>query len=139
VKIVAISTTRELMTMVFLFPLVLVVLLLGTSTTAFVRHDRFGFRNNCLVSSLSSSTYDDDAAFYRDLKEAKKKILGAPIPPEQLKDSAVDAEQEFLEAMKQTKKEFEEAKEELGSKDAAIDFFLQKLREVDEQGDEEEE
>jgi hypothetical protein len=93
------------------------------------------------LSSSSSSTAadDDDAAFYRDLKEAKKKKLGAPIPPEQLKESAVDAEQEFLKAMKQTKKEFEEAKEELGSKGAAIDFFLQKIREEGERQEDEEE
>jgi hypothetical protein len=70
---------------------------------------------------------DDDADFYRDFQKAKNEKFGSPIPPEQLKESAKDAEQEFLQAMKQSRKEFQDAKDELGS-NGAVDLFLGKIQ-----------
>jgi hypothetical protein len=73
---------------------------------------------------------DEDANFYRDLREAKKSKLGSEIPKDQLKESALNSELEFLEALKQAKKEFQDAKEELGF-DGAVDMIIGKLREDD--------
>lgn len=90
---------------------------------------------------LKSSTHDNDGAsiedsddsdFYRSLNKAKRAKLGAPIPPEQLRESAIDSENEFLEAMRKTTQEFQEAKDELGS-DGAVDLFLGRLRKEDEE------
>ena len=75
---------------------------------------------------------DDDSSFYRALEEAKKSKLGGYIPEEQLKASASNAESEFLAAMKEARREFDDAKEKLGSQ-GAIDMFLNKIRK--EQGD----
>jgi len=44
-----------------------------------------------------------------------------------LKESALDAEEEFLEAMKQVRKEFRVSKEKLGS-EGAVDLFMDKIR-----------
>jgi hypothetical protein len=86
--------------------------------------------------SPSSSSSDDDTepiddSFYLDLKKAKAEKLGAEIPPEQLKESARGAENEFLQAMKQTTQDFEKAKETLGS-EGAVELFLDNLRKEDE-------
>ena len=70
------------------------------------------------------------------MKKAKNEKMGAPIPREQLKDSAKDAESEFLQAMKQSRKEFRDAKEELGS-EGAIDLFLGKIEIEDKRREEE--
>ena len=79
---------------------------------------------------------DDDAEFYRDLQRAKQK-LGGSIPPEQAKEAAAQAEGDFLRAMRDTKDEFQKAKEELGS-DGAVDLFLDIIREEDRIREEEE-
>ena len=79
---------------------------------------------------------DDDDEFYRDLRRAKHEMLGRSIPPEQARESAVQAESDFLRAMRETKDEFEKAKEELGS-DGAVDLFIDRLREEDERDDDE--
>jgi len=82
--------------------------------------------------------YDDgDNEFYRDLQRAKLEKLGGSIPPEQARESAEQAEADFLQAMKETKSEFEKAKEELGS-DGAVDLFLDRIREEDKLREEEE-
>ena len=76
---------------------------------------------------------DDGTAFYRDLQQAKKEKLGAEIPPDQLRDSAISGEEEFLNAMKQSQKEYQEAKEKQGEDSlSASDFFLQKIRKEEE-------
>ena len=80
---------------------------------------------------------DDDDAFYRDLQRAKQEKLGGSIPPEQAKESAAEAEADFLRAMRETKDEFQKAKEELGS-DGAVDLFLDRIREEDKTRGEEE-
>lgn len=76
-----------------------------------------------------SADSDDDATFYRELQEAKKN-LGAALPEDQLRESAVSAEQEFLRAMQQSKEQYEQAKaqEDL----SASDFFLRKIKEEEE-------
>ena len=74
----------------------------------------------------------DDSDFYRDLERAKIDKLGVDIPPEQARQSAIQAEQDFLAAMKEVSKEFQEAKEELGS-DGAVDLFLNRIRKEDEE------
>ena len=74
---------------------------------------------------------DDDAEFYRDLQRAKLQKLGGSIPPEQAKRAAAQAEGDFLRAMRDTKDEFQKAKEELGS-DGAVDLFLDRIREEEE-------
>eukprot|EP00536_Pseudo-nitzschia_multiseries_P012285 jgi/Psemu1/31583/gm1.31583_g len=84
-------------------------------------------------------SYNDggDEDFYRALQRAKLKKLGGSIPPEQVKESAAQAEADFLQAMKETKTEFQKAKEELGS-DGAVDLFLDRIREEDKFRDEKE-
>lgn len=81
--------------------------------------------------SAASSSGDDDAEFYRDLRRAKAEKLGGSIPPEQARASAAQAEADFLRAMRETKEEFERNKAELGS-EGAIDIFLDRIREEDE-------
>lgn len=77
---------------------------------------------------------DEESNFYRDLREAKKSKLGSDIPKEQLKEAASASESEFLEAMRQAKKEFHDAKERLGF-DGAVEMILGRLREEDSDGD----
>lgn len=85
-----------------------------------------------LLLGISSSGYgDDNFDFYRDLERAKIEKLGANIPPEEARKSAVQAEQDFLAAMKEVSKEFQKAKEELGS-DGAVDLFLNRMKKEDE-------
>ena len=79
---------------------------------------------------------DDDTSFYRALEEAKKSKLGGFIPEGQLKESASNAESEFLAAMKQARKEFDEAKERFGSQ-VAVDMFLNKIRKEQDETDDE--
>jgi hypothetical protein len=83
------------------------------------------------LMGLLSDDNDNDDGFYKDLQRAKMEKLGTPIPPEQLKASAQDAESEFLKAMQETTQEFEAAKAELGS-DGAVDLFLGKIQAEDE-------
>lgn len=83
----------------------------------------------------SEDAWENDADFYRDLGKAKLKKLGRSIPPEQARKSAVEAEGDFLQAMREAKEEFRKAKEDLGS-DGAIDLFLGRIREEDEKNDE---
>ena len=106
---------------------------------SFVEVPRMSIIKRSTSSVLPAVTDDDvdDSDFYRDLQKAKNQKLGSPIPEEQLKESAQDAEQEFMRAMKQTKKEFQDAKEELGST-GAVEFFLERIREEDEQAQQEE-
>ncbi len=80
--------------------------------------------------------FDNDDEFYRDLRRAKNQKLGRSIPPEQAQESAVQAEGDFLQAMRETKDEFQRAKEELGS-DGAVNLFLERIREEDERQNEE--
>lgn len=75
-----------------------------------------------------------DLNFYRDLERAKIEKLGASIPPEQARQSALQAEQDFLSAMKEVQAEFIEAKEEMGS-DGAVEMFLNRIRKEDEKRD----
>ena len=83
------------------------------------------------IMALLGNENEEDEEFYRDLQSAKKDKLGAEIPPEQLKESAKNAEEEFLQAMSKSREEFRSAKNELGSS-GAIDMFLEKIREEDE-------
>ena len=62
----------------------------------------------------------EDYKFMKDLQDAKQKI-GTPIGyecTEEAEEAAISAQNDFLEAMKQAKKEFNEAKEELGVDEA---------------------
>lgn len=77
------------------------------------------------------SAFGGDSSFYRDLRKAKVDKFGFRIPPDQLKESAQNAESEFLQAMEETSKEFQKAKDDLGSK-GAVDLFLEKIRQEDE-------
>lgn len=112
-------------------------------TTAFVHHSRcLGVSKSLLPvkatpdGAEANRNDNDDADFYRDLRQAKKEKLGRSIPPEQARESAVQAEGDFLQAMRETKEEFEKAKEELGS-DGAVDLFLGRIREEDERNEDE--
>ena len=73
---------------------------------------------------------------FTNLQRAKIEKLGTPIPPEQLKTSARDAESDFLKAMRETTQEFEAAKAELGS-DGAADLFVGKIQTEDERKEQE--
>jgi hypothetical protein len=73
---------------------------------------------------------DEDAAFYVDLREAKKAKFGSDLPQEQLKESSKSSELEFLNAMKQVKQEFQDAKETLGL-DGAVEMIIERLRKDD--------
>ena len=66
-------------------------------------------------------------SFYRNLDQAKRDKLGADIPKEQLQALAQEAENEFLQAMKEARQEFQKAKSKLGS-DGAVDLFLEKIQ-----------
>jgi hypothetical protein len=74
---------------------------------------------------------DNDAAFYQDLEKAKREKLGSKIPPDQLRESALSAESEFLQAMEQSKEEYREAKER-DEDISASEFFLRKIRQDEE-------
>lgn len=90
------------------------------------------------IVDADDTTNDDDDEFYRNLRKAKLEKLGGSIPPEQVREVTAQAEDDFLQAMKETKDAFQRAKEELGS-DGAIDFFLKKIREEDRLREEEQE
>jgi hypothetical protein len=75
---------------------------------------------------------DNDAAFYQDLGKAKREKLGSEIPPDQLKESALSAESEFLQAMEQSQEEYREAKER-DEDISASEFFLRKIRQEEEE------
>ena len=81
---------------------------------------------------------DGDEEFYRDLRRAKREKLGASIPPEQARRSAVRAEADFLAAMREQTEDFRKKKAELGS-EGAIDSFLDMIREEDEKRERERE
>lgn len=92
----------------------------STTTVTYVRND----------DNDESSVDDDDAKFYQDLQKAKKKKLGSQLPPDQLKESAISAEQEFLQAMQQSKEELKKAKQE-NIDLSATEFFLEKIRQTE--------
>jgi hypothetical protein len=75
---------------------------------------------------------DDDDKFYRDLQRAKASKLGKSIPEEQIRQTSQQSESDFLRAMKETKKEFQRAKEQLGS-DGAVDLFINRIRQQQQQ------
>jgi len=108
------------------------VILLYTATMkvviGFAPLDKIAWRPPSILRVLVE---DDDANFYRDLQKAKNKRLGSPIPKKQLEETAQGAEGDFLRAMKESRKEFQDAKEEFGS-EGAVDFFLERIREEDE-------
>jgi hypothetical protein len=106
-----------------------------TASAFSVSTRRDGCRRMHLMGLLSDDT-DNDDRFYKDLQKAKMEKLGTPIPPEQLKASAQDAESEFLKAMRETTQEFEAAKAVLGS-DGAVDLLLGKIRAEDERKEQE--
>jgi hypothetical protein len=85
-------------------------------------------QNQADYGDYESTSMED---FMRDLRDAKASKLGGAIPEEQLKESAARAESDFLQAMKETKEEFDQAKKELGS-EGAVDMFLDKIRKEDE-------
>ena len=72
---------------------------------------------------------DDDVSFYADLREAKNEKFGAPIPDTYFAArAAIDSENEFLNAMKNARAEFAEAKEETGSIDGAVKQIMDGIR-----------
>lgn len=76
---------------------------------------------------------DHDASFYADLREAKNEKLGAPIPDNYFAAlAAIDSENEFLNAMKNAKAEFAEAKAETGSVDGAVERIMDGIRKEEE-------
>jgi hypothetical protein len=89
------------------------------------------FRVNALSINNKNNSEDneDGDSFYRDLQKAKQEMLGSELPKEQLRQSAIDSENEFLQAMKESKKEYEEAKEQ---DESASEFFLRKIKEEEE-------
>jgi hypothetical protein len=86
------------------------------------------------VLNNNNNNNDDDDEFYRDLQKAKIKNFGGTLPPQQLRESAIQAEDDFLTAMKETKKDFQKIKNELGS-DGAVDIFLERIRKEEEEND----
>ncbi len=102
-------------------------LLASYPVSAFSPHHRFA----CQFVVLQLQIDDDDASFYRDLEEAKRSKLGGYIPKEQVERAALDAQEEFLAAMKDARKEFNDAKQKLGSK-GAVELFLDRIRKEDE-------
>jgi hypothetical protein len=77
---------------------------------------------------------DDDDKFYRDLQRAKASKLGKSIPEEQIRQTSQQSESDFLRAMKEAKKEFQRAKEQLGS-DGAVDLFIDRIRQQQQDDD----
>jgi hypothetical protein len=86
------------------------------------------------VQVLNNNNNNNDDEFYRDLQKAKIKNFGGTLPPQQLRESAIQAEDDFLTAMKETKKDFQKIKNELGS-DGAVDIFLERIRKEEEEND----
>lgn len=127
---------------------ILLSLIMHNQAAAFIHHYSCLDYSNSHSYDISASSlmvtpsigdddgFQDDTDFYRDLRQAKRQKLGGSIPQEQARKSAVQAEGEFLEAMRETKDEFQKAKLELGS-DGAIDLFLERIKEEDERNDEE--
>lgn len=72
-----------------------------------------------VIPKLSAMSNDDDDELYQSLEKAKLR-LGGEIPPEQAAAEAESAENDFLQAMRQVSKRFEQDKERLGA-DGAID------------------
>ncbi|KAL3900412.1 MAG: hypothetical protein SGARI_006249, partial [Bacillariaceae sp.] len=85
----------------------------------------------------SSNNDNHMGDFLRDFREAKASKLGGFIPKEQLKESAAQAESDFLQAMKETKDEFNKAKKDLGS-EGAVNMLLDRLRQADDEQQQEE-
>ena len=111
----------------------LLVGIFASTGVSFVHHYHLLHQEQSKMGTLFGAN-DEDSNFYRDLREAKRSNLGSDIPKEQLKESASSLESEFLEAMRQAKNEFREAKEKLGF-DGAVDMILGRLREEDSDGD----
>ena len=86
------------------------------------------------VLNNNNNNNNNDDEFYRDLQKAKIKNFGGTLPPQQLRESAIQAEDDFLTAMKETKKDFQKIKNELGS-DGAVDIFLERIRKEEEEND----
>jgi hypothetical protein len=113
----------------------IILALSGTRAAAFLPQRPFQ-PPGWVSTSLASSEGNADDEFYRDLENAKKEKMGMDIPKEQAAEAARDLENEFLKAMQETRTEFEEAKDELGS-DGAIDLLLGKIQKEDEIREEE--
>ena len=89
--------------------------------------------DNSLDDDNNNENDVDDVSFYADLREAKNEKLGAPIPDNYFAArAAIDAENEFLNAMKNAKAEFAEAKEETGSVDGAVERIMDGIRKEEE-------
>jgi hypothetical protein len=89
-------------------------------------------QNNNNNNDDNNSDDEQNKEFYRDLQKAKMKNFGRALPPEQLRESAIQAESDFLTAMKETKKDFQKIKNEVGS-DGAVDVFLERIRKEEEE------
>lgn len=134
------ESTRKMPRLTLLSPASLFVIIILSSMLTKHRSAAFVRSIPCLdvsASLLKATPDDNDDEFYRDLQKAKKEKLGGFIPPEQARETAVQAEGDFLQAMRETKDEFQRAKDELGS-DGAVDLFLERIREEDEREEEEE-
>ena len=70
------------------------------------------------ITELQSSDGTNDEDIYRSLENAKLR-LGGEIPPEQAREAAMNAENDFLSAMKEVSEQFEKDKSDLGT-DGAI-------------------
>ncbi len=79
--------------------------------------------DNCTNISNSNENYDE---FLQDLSKAKSEKLGMDIPTssKQIQESIQNSQNEFLDAMKQAKIEFDQSKEEIG-----VDGAIEKLKE----------
>lgn len=89
--------------------------------------------NNSGDDDGNNESDDDDASFYADLREAKNEKLGAPIPDNYFAArAAIDSENEFLNAMKNARAEFAEAKAEIGSVDGAVERIMDGIRKEEE-------
>lgn len=82
-------------------------------------------------SNSNNDNIDDNYSFLQDLQKAKIQKLGADIPtPPALQQSIQNSQNEFLNAMKQVKSDFNKIKDEIGV-DAAIDLFKRDWDEED--------
>eukprot|EP00956_Cyclotella_meneghiniana_P008024 scaffold10683_cov94-Cyclotella_meneghiniana.AAC.8 len=72
----------------------------------------------------------------RELQMTKKSMFGTDIPiDEELRQSAINAENAFVEAMLEQTSQFKQLKSELGS-DRAVEMFMGRIQEADAQRDE---
>lgn len=73
----------------------------------------------------------EDDELFKELQMTKKSMFGTDIPiDDELRQSTINAENAFLEAMLEETSQFKQIKSELGS-DRAVEIFMNRIQEAD--------